>query len=55
MLIWIIVLIIVALSMISGEFAKITEEFFMEHGLSVLLAALGILYWWYRTEKRKRR
>ncbi len=44
-------LIIIALSVLSGKFSKNTEgKFSLEHTLSILLVALGILYWQYMRE-----
>ena len=53
MLIWITILIVIALSLLSGEFARTTEDFIMNHALSILLVALGMLYWLYIKRKRK--
>ena len=54
MIIWVVILIIIALSILSGEFAKATEEFFLDHAISILLVALGMLYWEYIRNKRRR-
>ena len=45
MIIWIVVLIVIAISMLSGDFAGVTEDFFTQHALVILLAALGMLCW----------
>lgn len=52
MLVWILLMIIIALSLLSGEFARITEEFLVDHAITILLSALGILYWYYIYTKR---
>ena len=54
MIIWILIMMIIALSLISGEFAQITEDFLSNHAVTILLVALGMLYWWYGIHHRKR-
>jgi len=44
MIVWIIILIIIALSIISGKFANTTADFFLNHAIVILLVALGLLY-----------
>jgi len=54
MIIWILILMIIAFSLLSGEFAENTQEFFLDHALAILLVSLGLLYWYYRTKTRDR-
>jgi len=53
MIVWIVILLIITLSLISGEFAKVAEDFFVNHALAILLVALGLLYWWFIRNKRE--
>ncbi|MCD6418357.1 hypothetical protein J7M00_06200 [bacterium] len=55
MIIWAIILTIIALSLLSCNFANITGEFLIDHALTILLVALGILYWQYIMNKRNER
>ncbi|MCD6531522.1 hypothetical protein J7K99_03660 [bacterium] len=54
MIIWILILMIIAFSLLSGEFAENTQEFFLDHALAILLVSLGLLYWYYRTNSRRK-
>ena len=51
MLIWIIVIVIIALSLISSEFSALTGEFFEKHIIALLLVSLALLYKLWRREK----
>ena len=44
---------IIAFSLLSGEFAENTQEFFLDHSLAILLVALGLLYWYYRQKVKR--
>ncbi|MFP4458772.1 MAG: hypothetical protein ACLFSQ_04190 [Candidatus Zixiibacteriota bacterium] len=53
MLIWIIILIIIAFSLISAEFSRITVEFIEQHVIALLLVGLALLYSLWRREKNR--
>ncbi len=51
--VWVVILVIIAFSLLSGDFAETTTDFFLNHSLTILLVALGMLYWWYKTDRRR--
>ncbi|MCD6594505.1 hypothetical protein J7L68_02365 [bacterium] len=53
MIIWAIILIIISLSLISGEFADTTVDFFINHAVVILLVAMGLLYVEYIKNKKE--
>ncbi len=52
MIVWVTILIIIALSIFSGRFARTTEDFFLNHTIMILLVAIGLLYWYYNRYKQ---
>lgn len=44
MIIWIVILVIIALSLLSGEFGEVTSDFIERHVLAIFLVAIAMLY-----------
>jgi hypothetical protein len=44
MIIWILILLLIALSLFSGEFSGVSIEFIENHVCAILLLALAMLY-----------
>ena len=52
MIVWAFVLLMIAISLLSGDFARVTEDFFTNHAVAILLVALGMLYWTLQRNKK---
>jgi heme/copper-type cytochrome/quinol oxidase subunit 4 len=53
MIVWLVVLLIIAFSMLSGVFAEASMDFFVNHTLAILLVVIGLLYMMHIDRKRK--
>jgi hypothetical protein len=49
----VLILLAIAISILSGEFADVTGNFFQNHAIAILLVSVGILYYAIKAKSKK--